>query len=293
MKLINDPERIKILEEILEDIKLKIDFENFEKLKGEVDYILSSNMCLKDFIIKSSDNINKEYFSYPVLVRKILEKENFTMVRYQDGEWTCMLKIEPHFTNKIPKYGPEVDKLGDDLLSIIKENPEYYISVSAGTFYERSALVWPYIKKIKNLFVGEIFRRKSVEEGLDDFIEALKGRKVIVVGPSWFGPLKELFDHIHIVSPLMNPKNKLEFIGFKEEEMIKLEQNVSEQINIYKYENPVVLYSCAASAKIMSHNFYKKYGKTITQIDMGAIWDPYCGKKTRPYHEKVLNRIKK
>ena len=293
MTLINDPERIKILEEILEDIKLKIDFENFEKLKGEVDYILSSNMCLKDFIIKSSDNINKEYFSYPVLVRKILEKENFTMVRYQDGEWTCMLKIEPHFTNKIPKYGIEVDKLGDEMLKIIQSNPEYYVSVNAGTFHERSALVWPYIKKIKNLFVGEIFRRKSVEEGLDDFIEALKGRKVIVVGPSWFGPLKELFDHIHIVSPLMNPKNKLEFIGFKEEEMIKLEQNVSEQINIYKYENPVVLYSCAASAKIMSHNFYKKYGKTITQIDMGAIWDPYCGKKTRPYHEKVLNRIKK
>jgi hypothetical protein len=91
----------------------------------------------------------------------------------------------------------------------------------------------------------------------------------------------------------MNPKNKLEFIGFKEEEIIKLEKNVSEQINIYKDENPVILYSCAAPAKIMSHNFYKKYGKTITQIDMGAIWDPYCGKKTRPYHEKVLNRLKK
>jgi hypothetical protein len=91
----------------------------------------------------------------------------------------------------------------------------------------------------------------------------------------------------------MNPKNKLEFIGFKEEEIIKLEQNVSEQINIYKDENPVILYSCSVPAKIMSHNFYKKYGKTITQIDMGAIWDPYCGKKTRPYHEKVLNRLKK
>lgn len=284
MTLINDPERIKILEEILEDIKLKIDFENFEKLKSEVDYILSSNICLKDFIIKSSDNINKEYFSYPVLVKKIIEKENFTMVRYQDGEWTCMLKIEPHFANKISKYGPEVDKLGDDLLNIIKENPDYYISVNAGTFYERSSLVWPYVKKIKNLFVGEIFRRKSVEEGLDDFIEALSSRRVIVVGPSWFVSLKDFFDHVHIVSSLTI---------LKEEEIIKLEKNVSEQINIYKDENPVILYSCSIPAKIMSHNFYKKYGKTITQIDMGAIWDPYCGKKTRPYHEKVLIRIEK
>ena len=289
----NDTDRIEKFMNLISEIKFKLNEEEFTNLKEEIEYLLLSNLSCKEYIIKLSENINKEYFSYPLLVEKVKNIENFTMVRYQDGEWTCMLKIEPHFTNKIPKYGIEVDKLGDEMLKIIQSNPEYYVSVNAGTFHERSALVWPYIKKLKNLFVGEVFRRKSVEEGLDDFIEALSSRRVIVVGPSWFGTLKELFNHVHIVSPYMNPKNKLEFIGFKEKEMIKLEQNVSEQINIYKDENPVILYSCAASAKIMSHNFYKKYGKTITQIDMGAIWDPYCGKKTRPYHEKVLNRLKK
>ena len=289
----NDTDRIEKFMNLISEIKFKLNEEEFTNLKEEIEYLLLSNLSCKEYIIKLSENINKEYFSYPLLVEKVKNIENFTMVRYQDGEWTCMLKIEPNFTNKIPKYGIEVDKLGDEMLKIIQSNPEYYVSVNAGTFHERSALVWPYIKKLKNLFVGEVFRRKSVEEGLDDFIEALSSRRVIVVGPSWFGTLKELFNHVHIVSPYMNPKNKLEFIGFKEKEMIKLEQNVSEQINIYKDENPVILYSCAASAKIMSHNFYKKYGKTITQIDMGAIWDPYCGKKTRPYHEKVLNRLKK
>jgi hypothetical protein len=289
----NDTDRIEKFMNLISEIKFKLNEEEFTKLKEEIEYLLLSNLSCKEYIIKLSENINKEYFSYPLLVEKVKNIENFTMVRYQDGEWTCMLKIEPNFTNKIPKYGIEIDKLGDEMLKIIQSNPVYYVSVNAGTFHERSALVWPYIKKLKNLFVGEVFRRKSVEEGLDDFIEALSSRRVIVVGPSWFGPLKELFNHVHIVSPYMNPKNKLEFIGFKEEEMIKLEQNVSEQINIYKDENPVILYSCAASAKIMSHNFYKKYENTITQIDMGAIWDPYCGKKTRPYHEKVLNRLKK
>lgn len=289
----NDTDRIEKFMNFISEIKFKLNEEEFTKLKEEIEYLLLSNLNCKEYIIKLSENINKEYFSYPLLVEKVKNIENFTMVRYQDGEWTCMLKIEPNFTNKIPKYGIEIDKLGDEMLKIIQSNPVYYVSVNAGTFHERSALVWPYIKKLKNLFVGEVFRRKSVEEGLDDFIEALSSRRVIVVGPSWFGPLKELFNHVHIVSPYMNPKNKLEFIGFKEEEIIKLEQNVSEQINIYKDENPVILYSCSVPAKIMSHNFYKKYGKTITQIDMGAIWDPYCGKKTRPYHEKVLNRLKK
>ena len=71
----------------------------------------------------------------------------------------------------------------------------------------------------------------------------------------------------------------------------KLKNMVEKQIEIDKNENPVILYSCSFPAKLMSDIFYKKYKKSITQIDMGAIWDPYCGKKTRPYHEKVMQRI--
>jgi hypothetical protein len=283
MTLINEPDRIEKFMNLISEIKFKLNEEEYTKLKEEIEYLLLSNLNCKEYIIKLSDNINKEYFSYPLLVNKINNIENFTMVRYQDGEWTCMLKIEPHFTNKIPKYGIEVDKLGDEMLKIIQSNPEYYVSVNAGTFYERAGIVWPYIKNLKNLYVGEIFRRKSVEEGLDEFIEALKTRTVIVVGPKWFTPLKSLFNHTHVLCPFGTL--------FKDEEVIKLEGEVCQEIEKVIDLNPVVLYSCSFNAKLMSDNFYKRWGKKITQIDMGAIWDPYCGKKTRPYHDKVLNRL--
>ena len=285
MKLINEPDRVENFMNFISEIKSKLNEEEYTKLKQEIKYLLLSNLNCKEYIIKLSDNINKDYFSYPLLVKIVRDVENFTMVRYQDGEWTCMLKIEPHFTNKIPKYGIEIDKLGDEMLKIIESKPEYYISVNAGTFYERAGIVWPYIKDLKRLYVGEVFRRKSVEEGLDEFIESLKTRKVIVVGPLWLRPLSDLFSHTHIICPFGTL--------FLDEEIKILEEKVSTELENCKEENPVVLYSCSIPAKLMSEKFYNQYKDKITQIDMGAIWDPYCGKKTRPYHEKVLDRIKK
>ena len=281
----NDTDRIEKFMNLISEIKSKLNEEEFTKLKEEIEYLLLSNLSCKEYIIKLSENINKEYFSYPLLVEKVKNIENFTMVRYQDGEWTCMLKIEPHFTNKIPKYGIEVDKLGDEMLKIIQSNPEYYVSVNAGAFHERAGIVWPHIKKLKNLYVGEVFRRKLAEEGIDEFIEVLKTRTVIVVGPKWFTHLESLFNHTHVLSPFGTL--------FKDEEVIKLESKVSEEIEKVINLNPVVLYSCSIPAKLMSDKFYNQHKNKITQIDMGSIWDPYCGKKTRPYHEKVLNRINK
>jgi hypothetical protein len=171
------------------------------------------------------------------------------------------------------------------MLKIIQSNPEYYVSVNAGTFHERAGIVWSYIKNLKNLYVGEVFRRKLVEEGIDEFIEVLKTRTVIVVGPKWFTHLESLFNHTHVLSPFGTL--------FKDEEVIKLESKVSEEIEKVIDLNPVILYSCSIPAKLMSDKFYNQHKNKITQIDMGSIWDPYCGKKTRPYHEKVLNRLKK
>lgn len=283
MKLTNEPEKINGLINMINNDSYFSNNKTKLIIKNEIEYFLNSNEYLKEFIIKLSEKISGESISYPVVINKIKNIDNFTLVRYQDGEWTCMLKIEPHFSNKIPKYGSEIGPLGDVLLDIIKQNPKYYISLNAGTFHERVGLVWPYVKDLKNLFVGEIFRSVSINVGLDDFINVIKNRKVILVGPDWLKKLKG-FEREHVITPFGNL--------FKKEIMVNIENDVAVLLEKYKNENPVVLYSCSFPGKIMSDKFYKKYLNTITQIDMGATWDPYCGKKTRPYHEKVLKRLK-
>lgn len=254
---------------------------------SDLEYLYDTIKCLKEHIIKVSENLHKEQISYPLLVTKIKNLENFSMSRYQDGEWTCMLKIEPHYTNKMSsrKFKEEIDKVSEIMLKIIKSNPKYYISVNAGTLDQRSSYIWPIIKKIEKLYVGEIFRRASVESSLIELIDSLKLRKVILVGPEWLKKMNKHFDFVFV---------KTEFPGlYEEKNMIKLEIETEEIIEKYKNENPVVLYSCGVMAKILIDKYYNIYGENITQIDMGAVWDPYCGKITRPYHKKIIEKVYK
>jgi hypothetical protein len=280
---INESTRLLNLQQIIERARAEKSDEAFNMLTAEIDFLIESNSCLKEYVIKNADKINNEYFSYPVLVRKVLDIEHFTMVRYQDGEWTCMLKVEPHFSNKILKYGKELDEIGDQLLEIVKSNPDYYISTVAGTFYERASIAWPFLKKLKNLYVGEVFRRKSVEEGLDDFVKALNTRTVILVGPGWLSPLEKMFANTHVICSGEN--------AVKEKEMKDLDERLHKAILNNIDKDPVILYSCFIPAKIIAHKYWELYKDKITQIDTGAIWDPYCGKKTRPYHESVIKRL--
>lgn len=287
MRLTNEPEKIDGLRKMINDGDYFSSEDNYLDIKNEVEYFLKSNEYLKEFIVKLSEKIEWEYMSYPVFVNKIKNIDNFTLARYQDGDWTCMLKIEPHFSKKELKYGYEIGPLGETLLDILKQKPEYYITVNAGTLHERVGLVWPYLKDLKNLIVGEIFRSVSVTKGLDNFINVIKNRTVILVGPDYLKNL-EGFQREHIKVPFGNTVGTY----LEKKVMNKIETNLGVLIEKYKNENPIVLYSCGIPAKIMCDKFYNKYSNTITQIDMGAIWDPYCGIISRPYHKKVMKRLK-
>jgi hypothetical protein len=274
----NDTDIINIIKEKLKNGKIE---------EVDIDFLLRSNRNLKNYIIKTSENLHRVSLSYPLIIDKLRKNENFSLVRIQDGEWTCIFKIEPHYSNKMStrlKSKKIIDNLSEKIFEIVKKKPKYYVCINAGTFDERINLVWDYVKPIDNLVVGEVFRRVSVEKGLDDFIIELGKRKVIVVGPQWLSTLKENFEFTHIISP---------FPGLYEEESIKkLSEQTELNINKSLNQNPIILYSCGLVAKVLTDEFYIKFGSEITQIDMGAIWDPYCGKVTRPYHNKVIKRIK-
>lgn len=271
--------------DIIEIILQKFHEGNLEE--KDLDYIIESNRNLKDYVISTSEKLYRVNLSYPEVLNMLKNNINFSMSRFQDGEWTCIFKIEPHYTNKMNsrvKFKPIIDKLSEKLLEIIKSNPKYYLCVNAGTFDERINLVWPYLKSVDNLVVGEVFRRVSVEKGLKDFTNELNKRTVLIVGPEWLSKLTDKFQFTHIVSPFPNL--------YEENNIEKISIETETTINKYLNQNPVILYSCGLVAKILIDDFYIKFGKMITQIDMGAIWDPYCGKVTRPYHNKVIKRIK-
>ena len=89
--------------------------------------------------------------------------------------------------------------------------------------------------------------------------------------------VKRIPNLIHVETPEINVWDHYETIR----------DNLEKQL--VGIENPVVLYSCSFVAKKLIDENYHKY-KNITQLDIGAAFEPYCGINNRPWHNPLKDR---
>ena len=113
---------------------------------------------------------------------------------------------------------------------------------------------------------ADILHHASIKGELAPFIEALEGRKVIMVGPKHLHSLG--FKMVYV--PLKNAWTKYE----------ALKAIVKSHIE----PGCVVLYSCGMMAEVFINELYST---KFTQIDTGSVFDPYCGVRSRRYHFKL------
>ena len=62
-------------------------------------------------------------------VDNIKNKQNFSFIRYGDGEWALMLKKNPVYKKAAMKWGPSILQTGEWMLNHIKQNPGYVIGI--------------------------------------------------------------------------------------------------------------------------------------------------------------------
>ena len=120
---------------------------------------------------------------------------------------------------------------------------------------------------------NSLFSWATVTNNMEDLFTAIKesGKPIIIVGPKY---LERLFTNLsgHVVTST---------------EKCWLEQDRLEadlEILLQRLENPIVMYACAISAKLMICKNYYKYGDSITQLDMGANLNPYVNVPIRAWH---------
>lgn len=220
-------------------------------------------------------------YIYDEFMDKLKTQQNFSLVRYGDGEWAVILKKEPLYSSVILRRFEKVDGLirsGDVMLNIIKSSPKYYFGL------QNLALnLWPEdientIPADVNVVNSDMLHRLSEMGSLGDFFEVLKTRELILLGPEYLKNLKFLkFDHV--ISPDPNSWD------YCDELQLQIEEKLIGKTN------PVILYSASIAAKIIIDRIYNKYGETLTQIDTGSLLDPYAGVCTREYHKTVLERL--
>jgi hypothetical protein len=226
---------------------------------------------------------------YEYIISLIESFKHFTLFRLGDGDIQTYLNMSTvpvdesdrlnfnTIINPLLKY--KIETLDTSLIIGLER---YTICMNAvfkrdsnktSKFYEDMKLI--YDLNINSV----VFMHMYVYKGLQKFFNSLEKRNVIIVGRDYLKNIdfKSKSKH-HIIT------NKAEC--WKDQK--DLEEQVQEMIN--KIKDPVIIYACALSAKMLiSKMFFNN--KNITQIDIGSGIDPYAGIKSRPWHEN--EKIKK
>lgn len=208
-------------------------------------------------------------------VENIYNRQNFSFIRYGDGEWALMLKKHPVYKKAQMKWGNSILQAGEWMLNHIKENSGYIIGIQPLALRHWSKEILEIIGTYKNVTNSDTFHKNSIKNNLNLFFEALKTRHVIVVGPAYLQ--MKMFDYVHIATPEGNAWDHID--------VLKTRINKSVQ------RDSVVLYSCSIAAKLMIRDLYLKHRENITQIDMGSVFDPYAGIDSRSYHADIIKRL--
>lgn len=209
---------------------------------------------------------------------KLRNGERFAFTRYGNGEWDCILDLYHRTRSGSQAFNPKLRKA---LTATLTEHGggTSYPAIQATGYLERLGLLpkaeaW-LAQNAPGLdwHGGEVFHHASRRGELAPFVEAMRMHRVVVVGPphllglpfaSVFVPVKE--------------RNCWDDVGELYAQLSRL-------------SNCVITFSAGPTAKVLIHRLYPIIGKSCWLLDMGSLWDPYCGVQSRKYHKHITPDI--
>ena len=199
-------------------------------------------------------------FDYPTMLSMLREKKPFAFVRYGDGELNCMMGCVGANTKCEHKYSPELAKA---LKHAMVAEKDYHIgmmvNVLAGNEYS-SKLARELAEKLP-ICSSLILHHASGRGKLAAFFKAVG--PVVMVGPrhmSGMAPWLNITRHVEI--PDRNCWEKTEKI---------IPQLTSGETYLFVASMPAKVWIREA------------WDKKTTLIDIGSVFDPYVGIKSRSY----------
>lgn len=209
-----------------------------------------------------------EQVTFSRIIDTLKSQKPFKFSRFGDGEWNCIFN-KPGQNCDGHTYFPE---LGASLRRVILSEPQYIVGIQPLSMsYERTDQVKDFCRGLKIKWVNaDVLHNASIDKKLYQFIDALKGRYIVLVGPVHLAGF--FVNCVHIVVP--NQNCWLEY------------ENVRQQIEFHVdgVNNAVVLLAASMMSEVLIDDFADHHH---TFIDIGSVLDPYCGVKSRRYHHKL------
>lgn len=211
-------------------------------------------------------------------VDKLRNGQRFSFARYGNGEWDCILDLYYRTRSGSQRFSPDLRKALAASLSVAREG-NYYTALQSVSFLGRLGLLpkaeaWCAAHAPDATWHdGEVFTRASRAGTLYPLIEALRGQRVVVVGPPW----------------LMSLPFSSVFVAVQTRDCWAHVDDIEAQLRDLK--NVVISFSAGPAAKVLIHRLQPLIGKHSWLIDFGSLWDVYCGKHSRSYHKKMTPDI--
>lgn len=165
--------------------------------------------------------------------------------------------------------------MGKALKTVLDNGPEYFLGLqNLGKDKHKDNSEFKRLSSKNKWCSSELLHRASIKGELNSFFEALQNKKILIVANKAVSNIKEV-NATKIIIPVEN-------CWLKYKEILD---------DIQKYiqtnEDAIVLYSASMMANVLIDVIYNQYGKTITQIDTGSVFDPYIGVQSRSYHKNL------
>lgn len=198
--------------------------------------------------------------------------------RWGDGEWSAILG----------KRGQNCDghaytaELQRDLTQVLEAKPEYYLGLQNAALrrYGPEIEAWLEARQLDLPWVpSDLWHQASMRDQLESFLEVLRAREVILVGPARLRSLDLPFPLAAFIEiPLVNCHTAAD--------------RVVDLTCMHAMLHPqaIIALSASMSANVIVHRVHRQY-PTTTLLDLGSLWEPYVGVATRAYHHDVRKRL--
>lgn len=233
--------------------------------------------------------LNFEQSDFTHYCDRLCDGEVYSTARFGDGEWTSILRLQGHNGRNCDghRYYPQMSAGLSDILR--SQPPEPFLlgmqHYGLKMFYDR---IIQFLRKagLQDLPWRDAdtlaMHRSSVRNQIHHFFAALDTKPVIMVGPPHLRLLKRR-KLVNFRAFVESPKNDAY------SELSSMERKI---LKAYSHLKPpvVISISCGLPAGILCWQLFKKIGMEAFILDMGSVYDVYCGRASRSYQHTLRSQ---
>ena len=242
------------------------ELQNIEKVEHQMKIILKNNFS-NNIKIEKFNKVGIQYF-----IQKLKNNENFSFIKFGDGELLCMLGAKGENCDFHP-YSEKLSKLLQNAFAKLFKHPNVFLADWKDNLIDvRDQYINLYGLKPKfadyDCFLTVNDNLKN--DNLLNFYSELKKtkRKKIFVGPEKLLNLNEMLNLDEFVNvPIVNAFSKYE----------EIKKIVTKNVD----DNNLYIFCCSMMSCVLCNDLVEK-NNNITMLDIGSGFDPIFSEKTRP-----------